>query len=367
MTSRSWVLVACAVCAAACSDGTETSSSTAEPASVPQDEPAERSTVATGPAAEENPEGSEGDRHAELCPSIVLDESPPLRVRAAPNGTAEVVGELVNGSLVEVTRTVRGWARIEAPHAGWVYRRPLYDTCDNTAAAPALVLGSRTYVLLESWREVSDVRGPVLEGGVGVFGAMEFRMRRSQPLPPTPVTLLSALGACAGFGDERVEIGAHCPEFGHAAFALVVHRCPLLQAEHFGEEERAPFAVAVFGRHPDARLEDWPSTEASVSDGQRQVLASRDDARDTTPEARQLGSDLFWVQSELQAWLFHRDTLLAPLAVADPPRHVVSNGRHLVAVGRSGFHSYGLFMIPRRPLPGNVRTVHYPNATCGAF
>jgi len=57
--------------------------------------------------------------------------APPLNVRAAPTTQAEVVGGLDNGTALVFAERRGRWARIEAPHAGWVWTETIRERCDR--------------------------------------------------------------------------------------------------------------------------------------------------------------------------------------------------------------------------------------------
>ncbi len=64
------------------------------------------------------------------CRSVVDDPAPPLRVRAEPTSRSEARGELANGTALVLVERRGGWARVEAPVAGWVYTQSLRGSCD---------------------------------------------------------------------------------------------------------------------------------------------------------------------------------------------------------------------------------------------
>lgn len=302
----------------------------------------------------------------------MLDPAPPLRVRASPGARAEVLGELANGALVDVVEVDGAWARIEdaGVPAGWVFRRPLYDLCDNPAAAPVVVLGETAYALLPGWHEVTDRRGRALPRLRGVRRVMDFRERSATELPrPVPTTWAreERVPGCVVESGRRVELGAHCPEFAYAGPALAMPACALPTPE---DPDVWILPTAVFGRHPGAHLEAWPTSATTLTESSRRALDARDDVTADDVDAFQLrmgGRTLTWAEAEMSAWVLEGDVVLGRLDVADRPRRVMRGREHLVGVGSAGYHGYFVTVIPRRPLPGTLLTLQLPNATCGAF
>ena len=315
---------------------------------------------------------------AEPCPHVVLDEDPPLRVRASASSSSEARGDLANGSLVEVVEIDGAWARIESP-AGWVYRRNLYDTCASPPALPALPLGPRTYLVLDEWDETEDRSGEVLPGppadedSAALF-VMTLRRRAEETLStPVTVTLVTKTGSCVREATRRVVIAGHCPEWGSAAPALEVESCPELTRE---SDDRAyvtsPLMVGVVGRHEGARMQDWEHAEGEAPAAMLAAVRAkiRHPYEDDTPpiHTRFAGSRFSWVYHQEQHWLMLGDAVIDALDMtASEPMRVVREGQLLVAVGNQGHHGYGFYMFPRRPLPEQARDLWYPNFTCGAF
>jgi uncharacterized protein YraI len=63
---------------------------------------------------------------------VVDDPAPPLRVRAGPSSRAAAVGELPNGTRLQLVERQGRWARTDAPSAGWVWTENLREECAPT-------------------------------------------------------------------------------------------------------------------------------------------------------------------------------------------------------------------------------------------
>lgn len=74
---------------------------------------------------------------AGACRVVVEDPAPPLRVRSEPSSRARVVGELPNGAELRLIERRGRWARIEAPHAGWVWTENVRERCGPTSSTGA--------------------------------------------------------------------------------------------------------------------------------------------------------------------------------------------------------------------------------------
>lgn len=68
--------------------------------------------------------------HQGVCAFVVADPNPPLRVRAEANARSLMVGELANGTPLTLGERRGGFARIETPHAGWVWTENLREACE---------------------------------------------------------------------------------------------------------------------------------------------------------------------------------------------------------------------------------------------
>lgn len=64
------------------------------------------------------------------CHAEVADPRPPLNVRADADPASAVVGTLANGTRVEPRGRRRGWTRVDAPIAGWIWARNLRRVCE---------------------------------------------------------------------------------------------------------------------------------------------------------------------------------------------------------------------------------------------
>lgn len=73
-------------------------------------------------------------RKVEFCGvsmAIVQDPNSPLNVRSAPSADAQVVGNLTNGTWVNVAAEKDGWLQISSPLNGWIAKNRTDNDCNK--------------------------------------------------------------------------------------------------------------------------------------------------------------------------------------------------------------------------------------------
>ena len=296
--------------------------------------------------------------------SVVLDEAPPLRIRAEPSARSEAVGTLTNGTPIRVLETRGGWARIER---GWVYRRNVYDSCASPPAVPVLPLGSVAYLIVEGWHDAIEGPRARLPSAPMEMASMSMSRGALRSVEPIEVTLVTKLGSCVREVTQRTTLIGTCPEYATQTNALVVDGC----AELMGDEDERPhltepLMVAVFGAHPGSRLEGWPHEKSEPTE---ELLAQlRPRPTELGDHVRFDGGRWSWLYADDAHHLFDRGRRVDSVGMtASEPMRVVREGRFLVGVGNQGFHGYGFYMFPRAPLPDQARELGFVAFTCGAF
>ncbi|MAQ17497.1 MAG: hypothetical protein CMN30_22215 [Sandaracinus sp.] len=326
----------------------------------PSDPPAPASPRSEAPDEEEERAAAEPPG----CLHLVLDEEPPLRVRAEPSARSEAVATLANGSSIRVLEVRGSWARFEG---GWVYRRHIYDTCVSPPAVPVLPLGPKAYLIVEGWHDATGGPRVRLPDVPMELASMAMHRGALNAVEPVEVTLVTKLGSCVREVTQRTTITGSCPEYSSQTTALVVDGCAELMA---GGDDRPhltePLMVAVFGAHPGSRLEEWPLEKSEPSEALLAQLRPR--PLEIGDHVRFDGGRWSWLYADGEHHLFDRGRRVDSLDVtATEPMRVMREGRFLVGVGNQGFHGYGFYMFPRAGLPQQARELAYEAFTCGAY
>lgn len=106
-----------------------TESPTAAPQSIPQLSPESPKSDA---AADSKPSGSKATRTVEKCVirmAKVNDPESPLNVRSSPNASSQILGQLPNGTFVDVENEQDGWFKITGEKPGWIAKSRTENNC----------------------------------------------------------------------------------------------------------------------------------------------------------------------------------------------------------------------------------------------